>query len=47
MRVDYGVGNFPKSVIGSDLDKDTDQDLVVANGFNISVLKNKGMGFLP
>ena len=49
-KVDYAVGDGPRSVFSMDLDGDGDNDLAVANQFsdNVSVLLNNGDGtFAP
>ena len=45
-RIDYGVGNFPKSVFAADFDGDGDSDLAVANSRtdSVSILINYGNG---
>ena len=45
-KVDYAVGDGPRSVFSMDLDGDGDNDLAVANQFsdNVSVLLNNGDG---
>ena len=44
--INYGAGNYPRSVFCADLDGDGDLDLAVANyvSDNVSILKNNGEG---